>query len=91
MLRWVQTVPLKIRLILHMVRPVSSSILFPGTFILFILLSFPTRRFCRGNCQLGMYCDSGTKLCMTSKILNAACTADKEYALSPMSIVINQP
>ncbi|KAF8813571.1 hypothetical protein BYT27DRAFT_7083469 [Phlegmacium glaucopus] len=32
----------------------------------------------RGNCKLGLYCDSGTRLCMTSKLLGAACAADKE-------------
>jgi len=87
MLRWVQTAPLKIRLILHMVYPASLSILCPGMFILvLILVSFPTQRLHRGNCKLGLYCDSGTKLCMTSKLLGTACAADKEYASSSMSI-----
>jgi hypothetical protein len=32
----------------------------------------------RGNCQLGLYCDSVSKVCMTSLVLGAACAADKE-------------
>jgi len=32
----------------------------------------------RGNCQLGLYCDSGSKLCMSSKALGVTCSADKE-------------
>jgi hypothetical protein len=32
----------------------------------------------RGNCRLGLYCDSLQLVCMTSKILGAACAADKE-------------
>jgi len=32
----------------------------------------------RGNCQLGLYCDSVQLVCLTSKVLGAACHADKE-------------
>ncbi|KAF8161051.1 hypothetical protein B0H34DRAFT_699202 [Crassisporium funariophilum] len=32
----------------------------------------------RGNCKLGLYCDSGAKVCMTNKLLGESCTADKE-------------
>ncbi|KAF8973317.1 hypothetical protein BDZ97DRAFT_1780804 [Flammula alnicola] len=32
----------------------------------------------RGNCQLGLYCDSGSRTCMTNKVLGATCSADKE-------------
>jgi len=32
----------------------------------------------RGNCVVGLYCDSATKQCMQEKALNVACTADKE-------------
>lgn len=86
MLPWVRTALLKIRLILHTVRLASLSILCPGMFIL-VLLLLPTQKIRSGNCQLGLYCDSGTKLCMTSKVLGAACGADKEYASSAMSTV----
>ena len=86
MLRWVKTALLKTRLILHMVHLASLSILYLGAFIL-ILASLSTQRHYRGNCQLGLYCDSGSKLCMTSKLLGAACAADKEYTVLSMSIV----
>jgi hypothetical protein len=43
-----------------------------------ILLSFLTDRLCRGNCQLGLYCDSVQTVCMTSKLFGTACAADKE-------------
>ncbi|KAF9461321.1 hypothetical protein BDZ94DRAFT_1167869 [Collybia nuda] len=32
----------------------------------------------RGNCHLGLYCDSQQKVCMAHKLLGEACTADKE-------------
>lgn len=32
----------------------------------------------RGNCQIGMYCDSQQKVCVQAKQLNAGCDADKE-------------
>ncbi|KIK03490.1 hypothetical protein K443DRAFT_676671 [Laccaria amethystina LaAM-08-1] len=32
----------------------------------------------RGNCRVGLYCDSVKKVCMTNKVLGAACGADKE-------------
>ncbi|KAJ7703290.1 hypothetical protein B0H17DRAFT_1042610 [Mycena rosella] len=32
----------------------------------------------RGNCIVGLYCDSTSKQCMAEKALGAACTADKE-------------
>jgi len=32
----------------------------------------------RGNCRLGLYCDSQQKVCMKNKMLGDACTADKE-------------
>lgn len=41
---------------------------------------FIAQRLCRGNCQLGLYCDSVKKVCMTSLAIGAACAADKEYA-----------
>ncbi|KAG5637988.1 hypothetical protein H0H81_002349 [Sphagnurus paluster] len=34
----------------------------------------------RGDCQLGLYCDAATTLCMAEKNLGEACTADKECA-----------
>lgn len=34
----------------------------------------------RGNCNLGLYCDSQQKMCMQQKDLNVACDADKECA-----------
>jgi hypothetical protein len=34
----------------------------------------------RGNCRVGLYCDSQQKVCMAQKQLNAACDADKECA-----------
>jgi hypothetical protein len=42
--------------------------------------AFIAQRLCRGNCQLGLYCDSVKKVCMTSLAIGAACAADKEYA-----------
>jgi hypothetical protein len=78
MLRWVQNVSLKTCLILPMVRRASLLISCRGMFLL-ICVSLPAQRLCRGNCQLGLYCDSAQLVCMTSKILGAACTADKEY------------
>ncbi|KAF4621243.1 hypothetical protein D9613_000652 [Agrocybe pediades] len=32
----------------------------------------------RGNCKIGLYCDSGSSTCMKNKLLGDACTADKE-------------
>jgi type II secretory pathway pseudopilin PulG len=32
----------------------------------------------RGNCRIGLYCDSASKVCMTSKVIGESCTADKE-------------
>ncbi|KAJ7045428.1 hypothetical protein C8F04DRAFT_1064743 [Mycena alexandri] len=32
----------------------------------------------RGDCVVGLYCDSSTKKCLAEKALGAACTADKE-------------
>ncbi|KAJ7084299.1 hypothetical protein B0H15DRAFT_848562 [Mycena belliarum] len=32
----------------------------------------------RGDCVVGLYCDSASKQCMKEKALGAACTADKE-------------
>jgi len=32
----------------------------------------------RGNCRLGLYCDSQRTVCMQNKLLGVACTADKE-------------
>jgi len=34
----------------------------------------------RGNCQLGLYCDSSALQCMNAKALDASCEADKECA-----------
>jgi hypothetical protein len=78
MLHWVQAAPLKMYLILLMVRPASLSISCPGMFLP-LPASLPAQRLCRGNCQLGLYCDSVQLVCMTSKVLGAACNADKEY------------
>ena len=79
MLRWVQAAPLKMYLILPMVSPANLSISCPGMFRL-VLVTLSAQRLCRGNCQLGLYCDSVQKVCMTSLVLGAACAADKEYA-----------
>jgi hypothetical protein len=32
----------------------------------------------RGNCKIGSYCDSGSKVCMAAKAAGATCSADKE-------------
>ncbi|TFK75273.1 hypothetical protein BDN72DRAFT_832127 [Pluteus cervinus] len=32
----------------------------------------------RGNCRVGLYCDSQQRVCMQNKVLGEACTADKE-------------
>ncbi|TFK44656.1 hypothetical protein BDQ12DRAFT_673342 [Crucibulum laeve] len=32
----------------------------------------------RGNCHIGLYCDSAQKLCLQNKLLGDSCTADKE-------------
>ena len=32
----------------------------------------------RGNCRVGLYCDSATKQCRQNKALGEECTADKE-------------
>ena len=79
MLRWAQAVPLKMYLILPMVSPANLSISCPGMF-LFVLVTLSAQRLYRGNCQLGLYCDSVGKVCKTSLVMGAACAADKEYA-----------
>ena len=47
---------------------------------LYLCYASIAQRLCRGNCQLGLYCDSVKKVCMTSLAIGAACAADKEYA-----------
>lgn len=39
---------------------------------------------CRGNCQIGLYCDSQSLVCMQTKQLGESCDADKEYVLTSM-------
>ncbi|KAF8891638.1 hypothetical protein BD779DRAFT_1512250 [Infundibulicybe gibba] len=34
----------------------------------------------RGNCRLGLYCDSQQKVCLQEKLVGAGCNADKECA-----------
>jgi hypothetical protein len=33
----------------------------------------------RGNCKLGLYCDTTKKVCLSSKAVGDSCSADKEY------------
>jgi len=36
----------------------------------------------RGNCQIGLYCDSQSLVCIQTKQLGETCDADKEYVSS---------
>jgi len=49
-----------------------------------------TDGYSSGNCQPNLYCDSQQKVCMQTKVLGAACSADKElvplpWCLEPLS------
>lgn len=39
---------------------------------------------CRGNCHIGLYCDSQSLVCMQTKQLGESCDGDKEYVLTSM-------
>lgn len=48
--------------------------------VLYIARSFPdpVTQCNRGNCKIGLYCDSSSKVCMNTKAIGDTCDADKE-------------